>query len=290
MRKTILFAVCLMAIAVVVIPWHARRSASRRLAKAGEDFDVQNTTGCDFVPVTSLTGGSVLEALRKGLVVHQREAQPTEQQVERLADRVMGFIGFHHAASPGSYPAFRLPMASGPTTYGDLDPGYAEELRQPEKAVPLRPADIERARARLPRLSDPLLQDVILNYAMRLQVAEEVGGAPCTNCVGALCLPSLKAAVLRSPTGDPGAMDVSLGLPSHGSPQVFRQWYVVRPTAEDLVKASGVVQFAHVALMARSGPHALPLVLVYYWEPGRADWVLCEVTKGNSAVRASFIL
>jgi hypothetical protein len=34
----------------------------------------------------------------------------------------------------------------------------------------------------------------------------------------------------------------------------------------------------------------MPLAIVYYWEPVRGDWILCEVGKGNASVAASFIL
>ena len=288
-RYLLLGAFILLA-ALVFVPWQARRGAAARHVQQGEAFNTLHSTNCHFIPAASLLSDAVADALRKGMVARQRESEPSAAQVEGLARHVVVFLAFHNGASPPAYPALRLPMAGGVPSHDDLDPGFVEELRHPERVFPLQPEDIRRIRATLPQSGNAVRDDVMLNYALRLHVAAGARGFPCTNCVGQVCLASMKATFVRSPVEKPATADMLLGQPTHGSTLVFRQWDVVKPTLGELVRSEGFVNLAYVTLTTRSGAGVMPLAIVYYWEPGRGDWILCEVGKGNASVAASFIL
>lgn len=288
-RYLLLGAVVLVA-ALVLVPWQARRVASARHGKQAEAFNALHSTNCHFIPAASLPPDAVADVLRKGMVALQRESEPSSAQVEGLARHVAVFLAFHNGASPAAYPALRLPMVGREPSHEDLDAGFVEELRHPERVFPLQPEDIRRIRATLPPSGNAVRDDVMLNYALRLHVAAGARGFPCTNCVGQVCLASMKATFVRSPVERPATADMMRGQPTHGSTSVFRQWDVVKPTLGELVRSAGFVNLAYVTLTTRSGSGVMPLAIVYYWEPGRGDWILCEVGKGNASVAASFIL
>lgn len=68
------------------------------------------------------------------------------------------------------------------------------------------------------------------------------------------------------------------------------KWDVVKPTLGELARSAGFVHLAYVTLVTRSDAGVMPFAIVYDWEPGRGDGILCEVGNGNASVAASFIL
>lgn len=292
MKNKIILATLVLAVLLgvfVVFPWHARRVAGIRYTQMGQAFDSNRLAACDFVAPASL--GDLAETLRGNVTVLHAGAEPSSDQYDKLAQRLQAFLAFYHRTSAAEFPAFRFPHAAKLYQRDQFDPMYVEELEHPEVALALSREAIEEVSKGIPEPvgSEDLEWRIRLNFALRVKLSNQVGGRPCTNCIQAVCGSQIRLTVAKSVSAEPVTGEILRMQPTYGSAQSFKQLYMVRPNPEDLVAANGNVVFAYVTLLARSSAQPLPLAVVYYWEPGREDWVLCEIAKGNSTHAASFI-
>jgi hypothetical protein len=293
MKRTIgiITALSVAGLVVGILPWHARRTAGKRYRDQGNALVVKSLTNCIYTEVKEVCSG-IGGILGSGMRVLHRDAEPTAEQLELLAEAVARFMSHHAGSTSEGYPAYRLPGPIEAIQYDHLDPAFTDELLHPQAAFLIGRERVEWFEGRIDGASDTnnVLARIRLNHLIRTVIVSEAGGYPCTNCVQSVCVPSIRVSFAQSVTEETQAREMIREQPTHGSIQLFRQWHAVRPGPGEIIADQGSVTRAYVTFVARSGQSVLPLVLSYYWEPGRKTWILCEVGTGNTMNPVSFIL